>query len=232
MLNSVIIDDEPLAILVLEEFCKKIPYLKVSKSFTDTNDAAKYLKGNQVDLVFLDIEMPSINGIDFCRNNCKEKMVIFTTAYSNFAVFGFELDAIDYILKPIEFSRFFQAVEKAQQHSQLHFNPNIKSKSFLFVKSNYNLVKIAFAEINFIESQNDYVKIYIQNKEPIKTKITISAILEQLNEDEFIRVHRSFVVPLSKIEYFKGKKIVISETEIPIGLKFEKQLFEKFNLKK
>lgn len=227
MINCIAIDDEPLALEILETFCAKVPFLKLDKVFTDTTEAAKHLKKFPTELLFLDIQMPDMSGIDFYRQYAKDKMVIFTTAHSQYAVEGFNLNALDYLLKPIEFTRFLQAANKAQEYHNYLYRSNSNEHNFLFVRSEYSLIKIALADILFIETLDDYIKIHVKDKKPVLTKMNLKNVLSKLSED-FIRVHRSYVVPLSKVSSVRGKIIHLNGTEIPIGIKFEDDFFTRY----
>lgn len=228
MINCIAIDDEPLALEIIESFCDAIPFLKLQKTFTDTDEAAKYLRKFPVDLIFLDIQMPHTTGIEFYKLHGQNKMVIFTTAFSHYAVEGFNLNAIDYLLKPIEPKRFDQAVNKANDYLQYLTSSNQKQHEFLFVRSEYSLVKIPFKDIQFIETLDDYLKIHTQENKPTLTKMNLKNMMAKLNPSEFIRVHRSYIVPLSKIISVRGKIIQLQNIEIPIGIKFQDEFFQKF----
>jgi DNA-binding LytR/AlgR family response regulator len=227
MISCIAIDDEPLALLILEEFCNKTPFLKLHKTFTDTDEAARYLRKFPVDLLFLDIQMPDINGMDFYKKYGDEKMVIFTTAYNQYAVEGFNLSAVDYLLKPIEYNRFQVAAEKAQDYFN-YLNSSVKKPQHLFVRSEYSLVKIPLADIEYIETLDDYLKIHVTDKKPVLTKMNLKTVMNKLNPNEFIRVHRSYIIPVSKISAVRGKTIQLKNIEIPIGVKFEEEFFRKF----
>lgn len=229
MINCIAIDDEPLALIIIEEFCKKFPFLALSKTFTDTDEAAKHLRKFPVDLLFLDIQMPDINGMDFYKKYGDGKMVIFTTAYSQYAVEGFNVNALDYLLKPIDLKRFEQAVNKANDYfAYLHSAANHQHQH-LFLRSEYSLVKIHFQEIEFIETLDDYIKIHVNGKKPVLSKMNLKNVMSKLNPAEFIRVHRSYVVPIHKIESVRGKIIKLRNQEIPIGVKFEEEFFKRYS---
>jgi DNA-binding LytR/AlgR family response regulator len=227
MINCIAIDDEPLALEILEAFCAKIPFLKLDKTFTDTKEAAKHLRKFPTDLLFLDIQMPDMNGMEFYKVHSPDKMVIFTTAFSEYAVEGFTLNALDYLLKPIEFTRFQQAANKAQDYYQYLNRSNHNEEQHLFVRSEYNLVKIALSDILFIETLDDYIKIHLSDRKPVLTKMNLKNVLDKLSTD-FIRVHRSYIVPLKKIVSVRGKSIHLDSKEIPIGVKFEEEFFKKY----
>lgn len=228
MINCIAIDDEPLALSIIETFCAKVPFLQLQKTFTDTSEAARFLRKFPVDLVFLDIQMPDMLGTDFYREHAKDKMVIFTTAFSQYAVEGFDLNAIDYLLKPIEFQRFLQAANKSQEYfNYLHLSDH-KTQQHLYVRSEYSLVKIAFSDILYIETLDDYLKIHLKTKKTVLTKMNLKNMMSKLNSSEFVRPHRSYVVPLSLIESVRGKTIHLSDIEIPIGVKYEEDFLKAY----
>lgn len=227
MIKAIALDDEPPALDVLQNFCDKIDAIDLQKTFTKSDDAFKYLKKYPVDLLFLDINMPSISGIDFYKKLPHKTMVIFTTAYSEYAVEGFNLSATDYLLKPFSFSRFQQAVEKA--YSQWKLQNQNPEQQYLFIRADYSLIKILISDILFIEGLDDYLKIHIQNQKTVVARMTLKAILEKLPSPEFIRVHRSFIVPISKIEKVRNKMIHIQEEEIPVSASYEAAFFALLN---
>ena len=228
MINCIAIDDEPLALEIIEEFCSKVPFLKLEKTFTDTSEAAKYLRKFPVDLLFLDIQMPDISGIDFYKEHAANKLVIFSTAFSEYAVEGFNLSALDYLLKPFEFSRFLQAANKANEYFNYLNATDNKEVQHLFVRSEYSLVKIDLSDILYIETLDDYLKIHVVDRKPILTKMNLKNVMSKLHSKDFARVHRSYVVPLHRIQSVRGKTIHLDGIEIPIGIKFEEEFFQKY----
>lgn len=226
MMTCIAVDDEPLALDIIEEFCKRTPSLSLQKTFTDTAEAAKYLRKFPVDLLFLDIQMPHMSGIEFYKQYAQDKMVIFTTAFSEYAVEGFNLNAVDYLLKPIDLARFQQAVSRAQEFYAYH-NKTEKESQNLFVRSEYSLVKIPLTDILYIETLDDYIKIHLKDRKPVLTKMNLKAVSERLSND-FVRVHRSYIVPMSRILSVRGKTIQLDHTEIPIGVKFEEEFFQRY----
>jgi DNA-binding LytR/AlgR family response regulator len=229
MISCIAIDDEPLALEIIESYCKRHPALRLLKTFTDTSEASRFLRKFPVDLLFLDIQMPDQNGIEFYRENGEGKMVIFTTAYSEYAVEGFNVSAVDYLLKPVEHSRFIHAVDKAVEYFNYTHSSGNQDLRFLFVRSEYSLVKIPFSQIEYIETLDDYLKIHQAGKKPTLTKMNLKNIMSRLDPREFIRVHRSYIVPLSKIVSVRNKIIRLAETEIPIGAKFEEEFFSNYS---
>ena len=227
MINAIAIDDEPLALKVIENFCEKVDFITLQKSFNKPSEALKYLNKFPVDLLFLDINMPSVNGIEFYREMKQNTMVIFTTAYTEYAVEGFNLNAVDYILKPFTIERFMLAVNKANDF--LNYQTQKENTSqFLFIRADYSLLKINMAHIVYIEGLDDYLKIHLENQKTVVTRLTMKALLEKLPAKQFIRVHRSFIVPLERIESVRNKNILIAGKEIPIGNSYEETFFKQF----
>ncbi|QJD96295.1 response regulator transcription factor [Mucilaginibacter robiniae] len=218
-LKCVAIDDEPLALALMEQYIAKFPALQLLKTFEDAISGAEYLKQNVVDLLFVDINMPDITGIDLVRSLDPRPMVIFTTAYKNFAFEGFELEALDYLLKPIDLNRFGKAVEKAQEFYQYKQNANQAApQESLYVYSEYRMIKVNVADIEYIESMEDYIKIHLSGEDkPILTLMPLKKALEKLPADQFKRVHRSYVVAIGKIKSIQNRKIKLAQAEIPIG---------------
>lgn len=215
MINCIAIDDEPLALKIIEEYAAKIPFLQLSKTFTNPDEAKEYLDNNVVNLIFLDIEMPDINGLQFYKSLIKKPLVIFTTAYSEYAVEGFNVDAIDYLLKPIDYDRFLKAVYKVNEYTEFLSSQEMQLAS-IFLKVDYQLMKINLKEIELIEGLDDYIRIHIKPK-PVLTLMTLKSLQAKLPPTEFIRIHRSYIVPINKIESFGKSKIKVCGKEIPIG---------------
>ena len=215
MIRCIAIDDEPLALQLINEYCGKISFLKLEKTFTNTDEAKAYLQHNNVDLLFLDIQMPDINGMQFYKNLAEKPPVIFTTAYKDFAAEGFNVDAVDYLLKPFEYDRFLKACYKANEYLEFLSSQELQLNS-IFVKVNYEIMKINLKDIELIEALDDYIKIYIKPN-PVLTLMTLKSIQEKLPPRDFVRVHRSFIVPLNRIEKFSKTKLWIAGKEIPIG---------------
>lgn len=215
MIHCIAIDDEPLALQLISEYCSKISFLKLEKVFTNTDEARVYLQENKIDLLFLDIQMPDINGMQFYKSLAEKPPVIFTTAFKDFAVEGFSVDAIDYLLKPFEYDRFLKACYKANEYMEFLSSQEMQLNS-IFVKVNYEIMKINLKDIELIEALDDYIKIYIKPT-PVLTLMTLKSIQEKLPSRDFVRVHRSFIVPLSRIEKFSKTKLWVAGKEIPIG---------------
>lgn len=218
MIKCIAIDDEPLALQVIQEYCQRISFLSLEKVFTNTDEAREYLKNNKIEVLFLDIQMPDINGLQFYKSLPTKPIVVFTTAYKDYAIEGFSVDAIDYLLKPFEYDRFLKACYKAKEYVEFLSSQELQLNS-LFVKVNYEIIKINLKDIELIEALDDYIKIYTKPN-PVLTLMTLKSITEKLPARDFIRVHRSFIVPIHKIERFSKTKIVVIGKEIPIGSSF------------
>lgn len=215
MIRCIAIDDEPLALQLISEYCSKISFLKLEKTFTNTDEAKIYLLNNKIDLLFLDIQMPDINGMQFYKNLTIKIPVIFTTAYKDFAAEGFNVDAVDYLLKPYEYDRFLKACYKANEYLDFLSTQELQLNS-IFVKVNYEIMKINLKDIELIEALDDYIKIYCKPN-PVLTLMTLKSIQEKLPSHDFARIHRSYIVPLARIEKFSKTKLWILGKEIPIG---------------
>lgn len=228
MIRAIALDDEPPALNVIKNFCRNADYILLEKTFFKADEAATYMAESPVDLLFLDINMPSISGLDFKKKLDPKTMVIFTTAYSEFALEGFNLNAVDYLLKPFTLERFLQATEKAKRYYQTIHPDTAARPDHILVRVDYSLVKIELSNIVFIEGLDDYLKIYLTSQKPLVVRMTMKAMIEKLPQTEFVRVHRSYIVPLRKIESVRSKTISIGDEEIPIGTSYEAGFFELY----
>lgn len=228
MIKAIALDDEPPALDVIESFCSLTDEIDLVKTFTRDDEAMKYLSNFPVDLLFLDINMPSISGIDFKKGLKADTMVIFTTAYSEFAVEGFNLNAVDYLLKPFTPERFLQAVEKAKAYYQILHQNALSKPEYISIRAEYSLVNVALTDIIFIEGLDDYLKIHLRDQKPLLPRMTLKALMEKLPQSDFVRVHRSYIVPLAKIESVRNRLIFINGEEIPIGTSYESRFYEVF----
>lgn len=216
-LKCVAIDDELPALQLMQKYIGDHPQLQLLQTFTDAVSASEYLKHRSIDLLFVDINMPDITGLDLVRSLTHPPMIVFTTAYKKFAIDGFELDAVDYLLKPISFERFSKAVQKAADYHQYKNKPTDVSDEVLMVFSEYQLVKINCSTIEYIESLDDYIRIHISNAKPVMTLMTLKAVLEKLPAS-FKRIHRSYIVNSSKIRSAVNRKLKLaSGTELPVS---------------
>jgi two-component system LytT family response regulator len=223
--KCLIVDDEPMARDVIRRYIEKVPTLCLVGECGNAIDALVYLQDQQVDLVFLDIRMPHLSGTDFVKALRNTPKIIFTTAHKEYALEGFELDVIDYLLKPIRFERFLRAVSKAFPQKKEELTGNTLavishdkkiSSGFIYLKSDRKMIKVMLDDILFIESARDYLKVYTLNK-AIVTRQTISSIEAMLSDDEFIRIHRSYIVSIKRINSFTHETVEIGKNELPIG---------------
>lgn len=228
MIIAIALDDEPPALKIVENFCSRVDFMDLVKSFTNPDEALKYLAKFPVDLIFLDIRMPSVSGIQFRKQIPQDMMVIFTTAFSEYAVEGFNLNAVDYLLKPFTYERFLQAVSKANDFYQFFHQHESAVQQYFFVRADYSLVKVMLADILYIEGLDDYLKIHLADRKPLVARMTMKTMLEKLPVKDFVRVHRSFIVPLVQIEKVRNKMIYIKDVQIPIGSSYEKIFFESY----
>lgn len=228
MITAIAIDDEPLALKVIENFCGGFDFISLQKTFTQTGEALRHLRKYPVDLLFLDIHMPSLSGIELYKSVAQHTMVIFTTAYSEYAVEGFNLNAVDYLLKPFTRERFGQAVQKARDHFRYRDQLRPDSEANLYVRADYSLHKIALADILYIEGLDDYIRIHIEGSKPVVARMTLKAIAGKLPEKDFIRVHRSYIVPFKRISLVRNKTISVGGVEIGIGNSYEEAFFRQF----
>ncbi len=227
MISCVAIDDEPVALEVIEEFISRTPSLELKGAFSDPYAGAEFLKTNKVQLLFLDIQMPRITGLQLLKSLPEPPLVIFTTAYSNYAVEGFNLNAIDFLLKPIDYDRFLKAVNKAEEYISYREKPaeTQVATPFIFVKSDYQIVKIDVDDITMVEGMDDYVKIFT-NKKMTLTNMTMKDILSKLPANKFARVHRSYIISLLHIESVRNKRIKIGDKQIPVGDSFAESFYK------
>lgn len=230
MINCLAVDDEPLALDLLEDFAGKIQSIKLVRRCDNAVEAIEFLKKTKIDILFLDIHMPDISGFQLLKSVEQKPKLIFTTAYSEHAVKGFELDAVDYLLKPYSFERFKRAIDKAIKEIEAESRIETPAEA-IFIKSGYETIKIPVADILYIEALKDYIQIYTGHKK-ILSLLSMRAILDLLPPGKFLRVHRSFIVPLNRISRFTNKDIYILETKIPIGDSFKEQFIAAMNRKK
>lgn len=228
-LRAIALDDEPPALRVIKHFCGQVDFVDLQQTFSRTDEALQYLESNDIDLLFLDINMPAMSGIEFYKALPQEAMVIFTTAYAEYAVEGFNLSAIDYLLKPFTFERFLQGVHKARDYQFFTKKPEVQTPQYLFIKADYSVYKVAFSDILFIEGLDDYLKIHLENSKPIVARMTMKSMVDKLPEKDFIRVHRSFIVPFHRIENVRNKIIALRGEEIPVGTSYEAEFFKRFS---
>ncbi len=227
--RCLIVDDEPLALNILESYISIVPYLVLSGKCLTAFEAMKTLQSEAPDLLFLDIEMPQLTGINFLKTLVNPPKVIFTTAYKEFAHEAFEVDAVDYLLKPISLERFIKAINKVdpkqtENRTDLTKTTGYEYQPFLYFRVERQMIKVLLNQILFIESLKDYVKIICQNQPPVITKNTISALEEMLPRKRFLRIHRSFIIASDKVTSFNKEKVLINMQSIPVGRAYQYQL--------
>lgn len=219
MIKAIAIDDEPIALEIVKTLASKVPFLTLEATFVNAFDALEYLNKNDVDLLFLDIKMPDISGIEYYSSLVKKPLLVFTTAYSEHAITGFELEAIDYLLKPFTLARFLKACNKAQEIMQ---SKNMIT-SHIFIKDGYDIIKIQLEDILFIEATGNYVK-YVTTRKLVLTRATMRETLEQLPIQQFVQVHRSFVVNVSHVDKIERHQLTVNEHIIPAGSSFQENI--------
>ena len=226
-INCIIIDDEPLAIKVIENHLQEFPNFTVLGTFNNPISALHVLENEEIDAVFLDINMSKMNGLEFIKNIELKSNIIITTAYREYAVESFDLDVLDYLVKPIPFNRFLKAINKTTQRVSQQRGANSEgngelSDSFIFLKVDKKLVKILFDEIYYIESLKDYIKIFTISDTYLVHK-SLTSITDELPNDKFLRIHRSYTISLDKIKSLEGNSVEIDSKRIPIGRKYINQ---------
>lgn len=221
-LTAIAIDDEPRALEVVQMHASKVPFLELKATFTDAFEAIPYLQNNKIDLIFLDIKMPDISGIEFASILQKSPMIVFTTAFSEYAVNGFELDAVDYLMKPFSLARFTKACNKALEIKTLR---NEEIKNFIFLKTGYDEEKVFLDDIQYIEAEGNYMAYILPNKK-LLCRQNISESISQLPANQFIRIHRSYIVALDKIQKITRQSVWVAGNEISVGATYEGKLWE------
>lgn len=232
IIKCIAVDDEPLALDIIKDYISQVPFLKLVKTFKDGISVLEYLSANPVDLIFLDIEMGGLTGTQLLKTLQKKPKVIMTTAYRKYAVDAFDLDVTDYLLKPFSFERFLKAVEKVNNLIlDMHRDPlqPDSHKDFIFVKSGYKMLKVNFKDILYIEGLSEYIIIRTVSSNII-TLQSFKNIEKILPEDEFIRIHKSYLVALDKIDSIEGQNVIVGKKELPIGNKYKKKFFEVISL--
>lgn len=231
MIHTIAIDDEPLALQLVEGYIRKTPFLKFIGTFDNPISAIEFQENHPTDLIFLDIQMPDLLGTDFVRTLNQGPKIIFTTAFEKYAVEGFRLDAVDYLLKPFGYDEFLVAAQKARKLIELE-NRNLRglesNDKFLFLKSDYKIIRINFNDILYIEGMKDYVKVFMKNEpRPVLSINSMKSLEEKLPESRFMRVHRSFIVNLDRVEVIERSRIVFGKVYIPVSDQY-KEKFQRF----
>ena len=229
-----IVDDEPMALNLVESYVEKTPFLDLKHKFSSAIEAMEVLKSNPVDLLFLDIQMPDLTGIEFSKMLPKDTRVIFTTAFDHYALEGFKVEAIDYLLKPFDYAEFLAAANKANTWFELVKGKResilSKEKEFLFVKSEYKQLRVKLADVLYFEGLKDYIKIWLKdNPKPILTLMSLKSLEEELPETQFMRVHRSFIVSLHNIDVIERSQIIINQQRITVSEQYKSKFLEFIN---
>jgi len=231
LIRVVAIDDEPLALQLVRGYVEKTPFLELAGAFDNPAEAVAFIGSSDVDLVLLDVQMPDLTGTELARVISGGPKVIFTTAYEKYALEGFRLDAVDYLLKPFSYAEFLKAAQKAEKLIELERKelPGLEVKNdFLFIKSDYKIRRINFSEIHYIEGLKDYVKIFLNGeKKPVLSLSTLKALEARLPDDKFMRVHRSYIVNLETVRVIERNRIVYGEVRIPVTDQY-KDNFQRF----
>jgi DNA-binding LytR/AlgR family response regulator len=221
-LRCIAIDDEPIALEVIKSHASKVPFLDLKQTFVNAIEALTYLKTESIDLIFLDINMPDLTGLDFAQVVGNKSLVIFTTAYPEYALQGFELSALDYLLKPIAFGRFMQAANKAYER----LSGDSKKSPYVFVKDGYDWVRINLDELQYVESEGNYLTFQETGKKAL-TRMTISEAVDMLPNEQFMRVHKSYIVSLNRIEKIERHQLTIGKVQVPLSGSYRDELLER-----
>ena len=232
MISCIAIDDEPLALRQIAEYIEKTPFLDIKATFESAMEALDFLNNNKVDLMFVDIQMPDLSGMDLVKSLEQRPEIIFTTAFSEFAVEGFKVDALDYLLKPLDYASFLKAANKAHTHfeSLRIGSENLKiSSDHLFIKSEYKVIRIEIDKILYIEGMREYVRIHLENSKPVMTLLSMKKIEQKLPSTRFMRVHRSYIVNLEKITTIERSRIIFADVYIPVSEQYKEKLQKYIN---
>jgi len=230
-ITCVIVDDEPMALNLVESYVKKTPFLVLKKKCYSAIEAMEFIKNEPVDLLFLDIQMPDLTGLEFSKMLSKETRVIFTTAFDQYALEGFKVEALDYLLKPFDYAEFLAAANKASTWFNLVKGKKqtvfSEEKEFLFVKSEYKQLRIKLTDVLYFEGLKDYIKIWLKdNPKPILTLMSLKSLEEELPDTQFMRVHRSFIVSLKNIEVIERSQIIINKQRITVSEQYKPKFLE------
>ncbi|QXP61950.1 response regulator transcription factor [Olleya sp. HaHaR_3_96] len=233
-ISCVIVDDEPMALNLVESYVNKTPFLQLKQKCSSAIEAMEFIKEQPVDLLFLDIQMPDLTGIEFSKMLPKETRVVFTTAFDQYALEGFKVEALDYLLKPFDYAEFLAAANKANHYFSLlkgkPQNEVSEAKEFLFVKSEYKQLRIKLSDVLYFEGLKDYIKIWLKdNPKPILTLMSLKSLQEELPETQFLRVHRSFIVSLKNIEVIERSQIIINDQRITVSEQYKPAFLEFVN---
>lgn len=230
IITCAIIDDEPLAAGLLESYAKKTPYLSLSGTYNSAVEAMKHLREDPVQLLFLDIQMPELSGIEFAKILPKETKIIFTTAFPQYAIEGFKVNALDYLLKPISYNDFLKATDKAMDWFSIAQRQDVYRRDrFMFVKSDYKLQRVCLDDILYIEGLKDYVRFYLKNDETVMSLMSMKKLEEYLPKPEFLRTHRSFIVHMTETPLVERFRIVFNGVQIPISDNYKEDVQKYFD---
>lgn len=228
VINCLVVDDEPIAREGIMEYVRQIDYINAVAQCKSAAEAVGLLQKHKIDLIFLDIQMPKLTGIEFVKALAEPPLIIFTTAYSEYALEGFELDVVDYLLKPISFARFLKAVEKAQSYVNARNREVSITQDFFFIKCNGKIEKLIMAEVVYIEAMANYVIIHTRQKKFI-TYLTFSGIEEQLPDNLFVRIHKSYIIAISAIQTIDGNDIITSSMRLPMSKNYRNEVMSKID---
>ncbi len=228
MINCICIDENTATMDLVTKLCSDIQFLNLQKAFSSTIEAFRYIRRHPVDLIFCNTHVQENSGLELYKEINQAIIVVFLSDHKEFAVEAFNLNAVDYLLKPFDEKRFIQSANKVHEYYNFRKQNTNSEDQFLHVRSEYSLVKIAFVDILYIETLDDYIKIHLLGKKPILTLMSMKTVMDKLPERDFIRVHRSYIVPLNRIESVRGKSINLGITEIPIGKSHEEAFFKAY----
>lgn len=219
--KAIIVDDEPLARQVIVQYAMDIPNLEIVCACNNAIEANQMLRENEIDLMFLDVNMPKLSGLDFLKNLKNPPLVVLTTAYTDYALEGYELNILDYLKKPFSFDRFFKAFQKAEEHLALlnHRNEPKSNAEYMFIKANKKAVRVGFEDICFIEGLGDYIKIHLKDTNLV-TNLSMKKMEDLLPANEFFRIHKSFIIRLDRIQSIEGNQVEIGKNKLPVGNNF------------
>jgi len=226
-LNCIIVDDEPLSQDVLEDFIKACPDLKLIAVCDDALEAGEVVKKERVDLLFLDVTMPKLSGIGFIKSLKEPPLFILVTAYPEYAIEGFEIDAVDYLLKPVSFERFRTAVNRAVERYSAR--DELELTEHIMVRANKKNYRINFNEILYLEAQGDYVR-FVTNNKSLMVHGTLKEFISEIPENKFVRIHKSYIISLSKVEYTEGNQVKVGESKLPVSLSYKDEFLEKMGI--
>ena len=225
-MRCIIVDDEPVARKIIREFTAQVPFLELAGEFENVHKTKTFLHADHADLMFLDIEMPKISGLDYLKKSTVDPLVILTTAFPEYALEGYELDIIDYLLKPIAFNRFLKAVQKAKEYNELRYsNTVVTNPTYLFVRSEKRIEKVELKDILYIESFGNYVNIHTGQKK-IVAYLTLKGLESQLPAQEFIKIHQSFLVSFSHISAIEGNQVFINNKSLPVSRNYRESVMQ------